>query len=359
MSGQGFTRLKSLLKEGVAALRSGVWILEGREAASGEPIRVYFAGSAQQKAYLSSRVFADTCRESGHGKQFFWKLLHALHGNRDRCDIAIIEGSRVHRRLFSKPGDVFIPIWLKTRVDLPLSVSSRSYKEDIRRIRKCGLSYAISSDRDELDAFYHDMYRPSVNASHGDSTIEIGYDSMMGLVGRGRCVLLKVIRDELAIAGALVVTGQSPRLWAIGAQGNNQEHRKCSAYTAAYHFAAEYLAGQGYDTMHMGMSRGFLNDGILQYKNKWDQRVIGVDTTGYILKILTPGAGSDAFLAGNPYVYIDDDRLFGAVFLGADAGDSEKDIGRLRKKYYLAGLSGLKIFRLGEETGNCRVIMES
>jgi hypothetical protein len=178
-------------------------------------------------------------------------------------------------------------------------------------------------------------------------------------VDRGRCILLKVIRNELAIAGALVVTGQSPRLWAIGAQGDNPECRKCSAYTAAYHFAAEYLAGQGHDNMHMGMSRGFLNDGILQYKNKWDQRVIGVDTTGYILKILRPAAGSDAFLAGNPYVYMDDDRLFGAVFLGPDAGESEKDIRRLRKKYFLAGLSGLKIFRLGEETGNCRVIMES
>lgn len=358
MMRHSIAQLKSLLMEGIAVLRSGVWILEGCEAASGEPLKVFYAGSEKQKAHMAALILGSSYREHSYGKRYFWSILRSIRKNRHRCNIAVIEGSRLHGLLYKYSDDVFLPIWLKTRVDIPLVACSHSYKEDLRRIRKCGLSYAITIERDEFDAFYHNMYRPSVNASHGESTVEIGYDSMMALLQQKKCVLLHVIKNDIAIAGALVILGHVPRLWAIGILGNNPEYRKCSAYTAAYHFAAEYLAGQGYHNMHMGMSRGFLNDGILQYKNKWDQRVIGFDTSGYVLKILKPTAGTDAFLANNPYVYLDDGRLYGAVFIGGDNQYTEKDFRRLRKKYLLAGLSGLKVYQQEKNAGHRSIILE-
>jgi hypothetical protein len=351
-------KAKTLLKEFIGVLRSGIWVLEGNETASGEPLKVFFAGSETQKAHLSGLAFGGTCKEHYYGKLYFWNILYWLRINRHQCDIAILEGSRLHRFLYKKSSDFFMPIWLKTKVAIPLLVTSRSYKEDIRRIRKCQLSYEITREDDKVDNFYHHMYRPAVNASHGKSTIEIGYDNMKKLLDQDKCVLLLVIKEGMSIAGALIILGNLPRLWAIGVRSGDLTYRKCSANTAAYHFGAQYLTEQGYQTMHLGMSRGFLNDGILQYKNKWDQRVTGCDSSGFILKILRVTAGTKSFLINNPFVYLNDEKLYGAVFIGSDNQDSEKDFKHLRKKYFLNGLSGLNVFLPGKSAGDYQKIEE-
>lgn len=350
--------LKALLKEFIAVLRSGVWILEGNEAVSGKPLKILFVGSEKQQAHISILAFGGKLTEHYSGKLYFWRIVYLLYAKRSRCDIAIIEGTRLHRLLYKKTDDFFLPIWLKTRVAIPLLVTSHSYKEDIRRIRKSGLSYEITRESDKIDDFYHNMYRPSVNASHGESTIEIGYENMMRLFQRDKCVLLLVIKEGISIAGVLIILGDLPRLWAIGVHNNDPAYRKCSANTATYHFAAQYLTEQGYQAMHMGMSRGFLNDGILQYKNKFDQRVTGHDNTGFVLKVIHTTAATDSFLINNPFVYLSDEELSGAVFLDGDKQPSEKDLERLRKKYLLTGLSKLKVFQQGKSAGDFRKIKE-
>ena len=279
-------RVKVLLKEYSGVLRSGVWLLDGTETASGEPLKIIFAGSVAQKVHLSEVAFDGECTEHCYGKLYFWRILYLLRTNKSRCDIAFIEGSRLHRFLYKRSSDFFMPIWLKTRVAIPLLVTSSSYKEDIRRIKKAGLSYEITRDREKIDDFYHNMYRPAVNASHGKSTIEINYDNMKKFLDQDKCVLLLVIKEGVSIAGVLIILGDVPRLWAGGMRSGDPGYRKCSAYTATYHFASHYLAGQGYQTLHLGMSRSFLNDGILQYKNKFEQQITGSDNSGFVFKVL-------------------------------------------------------------------------
>lgn len=352
-------KAKTLLKEFIGVLRSGIWVLEGNETASDEPLKVFFAGSETQKAHLSGLAFGGTCKEQYYGKLYFWNILYWLRTNRRQCDIAILEGSRLHRFLYKKSSDFFIPIWIKSRVAIPLLVATHSYKTDIKRIRKCQLSYEITRESDKVDDFYHNIYRPAVNRSHGESTIEIDYDNMMRLLGQDKCVLLLVIKEGVSIAGVLIILSNIPRLWAAGVCSDDPAYqRTCGAYTAIYHFTSQYLAEQGYQTMHLGMSRGFLNDGILQYKNKWNHQVTGCDSSGFVLKILCATAGTDSFLMNNPFVYLEDEKLYGAVFIGSDKQDSEKDLKRLRKRYYLAGLSGLKVFLQGKSAGDFRKIME-
>jgi hypothetical protein len=351
-------KAKTLLKKFLGVLRSGVWCLDGIESASSESLTVLFAGSEKQKAHLSEMSFSGKCTERYLGKLYFWQILNLLRTNKSRCDIAIIEGDRWHRFLYKKSSDFFLPIWLKTSVAIPLLVTSRSYKEDIRRIRKAGLTYEITRESDRVDDFYHNMYRPAVNQSHGESTIEISYDSMKKMVDDGKCVLLLVIKDGVSIAGVLLVLGDLPRLWATGVRPGDPAYLKYSANTATYHFGAQYLSEQGYQAMHLGMSRSFLNDGILQYKNKWDQQVVGSDNSGFIVKVPRVTAGSKNFLINNPFVYISNEKLYGAVFIDSDKQYSEKDFKHLQKKYFLAGLSGLKVFLQGKSAGDFQKILE-
>jgi hypothetical protein len=350
--------MKSYLKELAGLLRSGAWVLNGLESTSGESLNIFFVGSQKQKTYISSLAYDVQCTERDCGKLYVWRILFMLITNTSGCDVAIIEGGRLHRVLYKNAKDFFLPLWLKTTATIPLPATSHSYKEDIRRIRKSGLSYEVVTEGSKIDDFYHNMYRPAVNASHGESTIEINYDEMIRQWNSGKCELLLISREGISIAGVLVIRNEIPRLWANGVRDNNPGYRKFSVITATYHFAAEYLGGQGYKTMDLGLSRGFLNDGILQFKNKFGHGVIGVDTSGFVLKVLRGGAGSDQFLINNPFLHLRGGLLYGVVFMTRDEELSEKRSAKLQKKYFLEGLAGLHIFQQGNILGSFNNIAE-
>lgn len=342
----------------LGALRSGVWIIQGTEGLSGEPIRLLFVGSEKQKAHLLSVVFNDEYAETYRGKLYAWQIAFLLRVNRPSCDIAMIEGSDLQRTIYQKKGDYFLPLWLKTSSTAPLPVTSSSFKDDLRIIRRSALSYEVTTETDKIDDFYHRMYRPTVNASHGESTIEIDYTSMKTLIAKDQCVLLLVIKENVSIAGALVTLDEIPRLWAVGVRDNEPAYRKCCAGTAAYFFAAEYLATQGYSAVHLGMSRSFLNDGILQYKSKFKQKIVGTDHSGFILKMLEHSKATDGFLKKNPFIYLNEKALYGAVFLDKDQPASEKDMKRLKKKYHIAGLAELEFYVQDKSVGEFSRLVE-
>lgn len=335
----------------VALLRSGVWILEGQEKGSGHTLKIFFTGSVKQKAYVASISLRDGFSERFLGKRFIWSTLYLLYKYRRSCNLAFVEGNYLHRRLYQRKDDFYLPLWLKTCANLPLPVKNSSYKEDIRRIKKNGLDYFVTRDSKELDDFYNNMYRPTVNASHGDSAIELDYTNMKQSVADGACVLLLVTKEGKSIAGVLVTVGKLPRLWAIGVRDNESIYHKCAAAPATYHFGADYLQKLGYTEMHLGMSRSVLEDGVLQYKNKFGQQVIGIEDTGFVLKVLKKNIGTDAFLINNPFVYQSDGHLYAAIFLAREERPTSKEFDRMRRKYFIGGLSGMNVFRQGEATG--------
>ncbi|MFT5711265.1 MAG: hypothetical protein ACI8QT_001970 [Halioglobus sp.] len=338
------TEAKHFFTKVAGALRSGVWVIQGTEGLYGEPIGLLFAGSEKQKAHVLGVAFDNEYNETYLGKLYVWQIAFLLLVNRHECDIAMIEGSDLQRTIYQNKGDYFLPLWLKTQSTAPLPVERSSFKDDLRIIRRFALSYEVTTETDKVDDFYQRMYRPMVNASHGESTIEIDFVHMKHLIAKGQCVLLLVIKESESIAGALLILEETPRLWAIGVRDNKPAYRKYRAGTAAYFFAAEYLATRGYSTVHLGMSRSFLNDGVLQYKSKFNQQIIGIDHSGFILKILEHRAATDSFLKKNPFIYLREKSLYGAVFLDRDQSESEKYMEHLRKKYDIKGLAGLEFY---------------
>ena len=351
-----FSSLISLARELPGALRSGVWLLEGAERESGRPLKVIFFGSQKQKSHLAAVIYCGESVEQYFGKGYAWQITSALRTNKYLCDIAIIEGAGLHRFLYQRSGDFFLPLWLKSCVAIPMQVASHSYKEDLRRIRKTPLGFEVTTQADKLDDFYHNMYRPTVNASHGESTIEINYDHMRRLWDDGDCALLLVTKDEIAIAGCLIVLGPMPRLWAIGVRDNDPEYLKCSAITATYHFCSEYLAHKGSTSMHLGMSRSFLDDGILRFKSKFRHEILGADRSGLVLRVLRPGPAADSFFISNPFAHLDGEKLYAAIFFDDNMPITDSSLKQIQKKYNVNSFSGLQLYTRAGPAGKFEMI---
>jgi hypothetical protein len=101
------------------------------------------------------------------------------------------------------------------------------------------------------------------------------------------------------------------------------------------------LSEQGYRQVHLGASRAFLNDGVLQYKKKWGMAIAGERADGWIINALQDDAATRSFLINNPFSYENSGELCVAVFLEAGTVLGVDQMRRLYQQHHLAGTGTL------------------
>lgn len=291
------------------AWRQHAWLLTGQERTTGAPLRLFYAGTDKQRAFFSSLAFRDTPALTDLGDLPFWRIRRIRRSGRmprslggAPVDLAVVEGHAAHQWLYGRRGDYAIPVWIRTEVELPLRVANRSVAEDLRRIRKYGLGYEVTREAARVERFYQEAYLPSIEGSHGDSTVVVPWRSVSGAVERGDCELLAVTHEGRDVAGVLIRRQDPPRLWCGGVWQGDPTVRKMGAASATYWFAGQHLTEQGHRRMHMGLSRAFLRDGVLQFKAKWGHRITGCTTDRFLLRPLADTDATRAFLTANPFV---------------------------------------------------------
>jgi hypothetical protein len=279
---------------------ANVVVLEGLIGPKNVRLKILFAGNKVQKHFIARHFFNGLCTESYENKITLFQMLVLLRKTRTHCDLAIIEGDFYHRYVYQRQCDFFVPLWLKSYAEIPLKALNRSAKEDLRRARNNNLTYTMTRDHRFFDEFYHGMYLPYVQMRHQESTIPMDYEEMMRKVQLGTCQLLLVLKGNEAIAGLVILRESSiPRLWSIGLKNGDQAHWKEGAIAAAYNFASQYMAQQGFTQMHLGLMRSFYRDGVFQNKKKWGITIATDSSAGFIIKPLGESGGLNHFQAAN------------------------------------------------------------
>jgi hypothetical protein len=115
------------------------------------------------------------------------------------------------------------------------------------------------------------------------------------------------------------------------------------------YFYFKFVQENGYEMIDLGLSRPFLNDGILRYKVKWNSHV-EYDPKRcniYALKIHRYSRPVNKFLLNNPFISIEKDGLAGNVFYDVTENISQE---KLSRHYLMPGLSRLDIYGLDMKT---------
>ena len=98
--------------------------------------------------------------------------------------------------------------------------------------------------------------------------------------------LLQVMRDNQFLAGvAIDFDGDDPTLRDSGVLNGSSEIKKTGAISASYLFAMDYLASKGYSSVSFGLSRSFLDDGVLNYKRKFRPIITTGTDDGILMRI--------------------------------------------------------------------------
>ena len=337
----------------VHKLRINIWIISGKDSLE-IPLSIIYAGSEKHKNYIASLAFNSSYSEIHIGRTWLWNLISIIMKRSHDCSLLVLETKvkKTFCRLYKDQKSFFIPSWVNGEVDISADISLLTKKEklnsDVRKIRKNNLQFEVTNDECQFENFYNSMYLPYINKAHGNQTILMSYEDMIS--NMSLCDLLLIKKDNEYIGGCLLIYEKNvPRIWSIGVKDANVDYLKAGVLSSLYYFAIKYLKQKGYKKVNFGLSRAFLKDGVLQYKKKWGLQIDNIIKTGFLIKPLSKTVGGKGFFLNNPFIYIDNMRFNGAIFVEAFQSLSKNDIEKIYKKYYMTGISKLFIYQFRKD----------
>lgn len=312
----------------------------------GAPLSVVCAASKQTTSYLTGLLFKEGFRTRELGSVRLRTLSSSRWLEEVGCAIALIQTDPFVRRFFEQDDWLFIPLWISGTATLPIAdemMKGKSIRSDVRVIRKAGLRARVTRDPERFDDFYYNMYVPHVTRAHGPSVYVNPYDTMKARLADSDLVMIH--DGERDIAGMMIVYDEErPRLWSMGIRDGDRRYLKVGALTALYHFSCHYLVEKKFSSVSLGLSRAFLNDGVLRYKRKWAQRLADTASDRIAMKIVERTPAAMSFLQNNPFIFERSGQLYGGVFPPENDPLTPDDVLRLRERYFHDGLSSLILF---------------
>ncbi|UJS17262.1 MAG: hypothetical protein L3J17_15320 [Candidatus Jettenia sp.] len=351
--------LYRLLQQFDRKFRVNAWVISGDESLK-TSITTIFTGNKKNKNYLNNLLFNNFCSEIYIGKIWRWNSIKIVHKKPLGCSLRISEIHKNSRKLPGNKASFFIPCWVGGEADLSADISTiihkKSLNSDLNKIKQGNMQFEITKEKSRFDNFYYTMYLPYITRVHKNRVIPLPYETMKKNLKR--CDLLMIKKDSEFIAGQLIIyNNDMPRLWFTGLKNGNIDYLKDHITGAMYYFAMTYLKQKGYKRVHFGLTRPFLNDGVFQYKKKRSLQITDSSKIGFLIQPLTKSVNVKNFFLRNPFIYIDEDKLNGAVFIESDQLCSQEDLKKIYKNYYLKGLSKLNIYLFGDNERNTREII--
>lgn len=262
-------------------------------------------------------------------------------------DLRIAELDTWLARIVRKRFRCYVPCWIGGEIDLVEAVrhirASKNAKEDLRRIRRDGITYEIARGTAAFDKFYIEMYRPYIAAVYGERTFAMSHDEMLGQVARSELFLVK--RGDEPVAGLIVIyEARGPRAWSLGVKNGDRALVKAGVLRALDYLLVFYLAESGHARVHMGASRPFLKDGVLRHKRRIGLRISDNTPRGFALQPTARSCGARAFMTHNPFVFQRNGRYVGAIFSGDALPPPAEQLAQDLREYGIPGMHRLVLF---------------
>jgi hypothetical protein len=328
-------------------LRVKVWLIEGEEQHSHLPMRVLCGLRNETKNYLLKVIFGDCYRQRYLGRFWLWNVSRAIPAA-SPCSMILLWTCDAHLKRFARRNDWFLlPDWVLGEVDLPRdAAATRRVRGALQKIRQNSLGFQVTRDPRQFDDFYSNMYVPYTRKTFGNCAYIYSHRILKRIFLSGD--LLLVEREGKTLAGVLIdYEDSTPHLFLLGVRDADRAAVRDGAGGAAlFYFGLQYLQEKGHEKALLGWSRPFFRDGVLEFKRRWSQVICDSRYWGFGLRVLSPTLAVKSFLRNNPFMFKQDDLLYGAVFLDADKPLSPRDVQQITKDHLHAGLSGVKIYRL-------------
>ena len=331
-----------------SAFRIPVAVLRGHTRAG--PAAIAVAGTHPRIDYLPSRFFISMTSRESVGTVPVWALPGLLKRLARSVDVTIARVDRLSARVFFRKNGLVVPesveSWLAVPDDLGALVrANRSVKEDMRIVRRDGLTSEVSHDQHDWDVFYHTMYLPLMTRRHGEHAVIRNANQLRRAFRLGGIVWVR--RGNERIAGGLFEHRNGVLRWvALGTPAGDVALMKQGALAALYYFEIKYAHDHRCTAIDFGGTPPILNDGLLLYKKKWGIRLVESRSTPYdfVIQWEKPNEHVYDCLARTPLVFRRDGGLAGVTAYVPKAGDGrsvDDQLNDLDRSLWIDGLDQL------------------
>jgi len=297
------TILSKTLRVGARLLAAPYSVISGVEPGSNQTLDILWSGPEEHRAYLSQRIFRDkpsTARTIGRHSLLSVDALLDRHN----CQMSLVVGPRSLMLRSMPDTDMQLPLWVTTEVPIDndsLIRQSRDVRTSVKRFQKNGYDWNITSRPGDMRAFFDSIYLPTIQKSHGAAALPTSVSDRLKQLERGDVELLQVLLDGKSIAGLIIdYRHTTPALREIGVLDGSKTIKRTGVIPSLNYFAFEHLGAHGYETASLGMSRCFLNDGVLQFKRKFGTAVSDGSLETIFMRIPTLTPALRSMLCANP-----------------------------------------------------------
>jgi hypothetical protein len=322
----------------------------------GDPLIFTYLGRDQKTLYYwLSRIFSQ-CNQIRDQKCIpVWKVNKYIKENKIKTDLMLVElANKLTNQQFSEVQSFTLSRWIRMYLNVDLSLSLIGNRHSIRRhIRKHSLEVEKGYSEQDFILFYEKMHKPYVEHRFEDSAIIENGKMMLEDFKRKESTIYFVLKDGERIA-ALYEQNENgvPRLYAVGVLNGSDEILKMGVIGALYYFTLLEHQENGIKYINIGGTSPLLKDGLTFYKLMLGARVADIKKQGYQRLKLIPSKNSSAvncFLRSNPFIYIENESLYCAVFKGEKNAVPDVEFQRQISLGNESGVKETRVFLLNSE----------
>lgn len=325
---------------------------EHRGSVDGGPLSMLYFGNGSNRPFLLQLFFGGHCESRDLGAFNVWRASSCSRHRAESADLVVFDMPWPWEVDFTDDVNVVeVPAWVRQSVKLPRDKDAflrglhRSVRgEQLRKIRKYGLSARLTRDVADIRRFYRTMLVPYVERRFGAAAVVVPEDHAVDCARRG--ALLQVVHENRVIAGSVLceTNGSLQSLWT----GFDTAGVKAmdGATAALFYFLIEHAFAHGITTVDYCGSRPLLSDGVFETKRRWGAAIHDDwSLESLLLRInrLTPAV--ECLLGRSPWITRQDGKLIGKIFV-RDALQTRDDLDRKALKLASHGLDGLHIYAL-------------
>jgi len=314
---------------------------------------VLLAGDGPAMEELPRRFFGGEPQRDELGAWPLWSLPTTLNRLGADADLVFARLDFISAGWLFRRGYLHVPEWLSSRIDVSseseeLAQDSHSLKDDLRVIRREGLSAELTFDPGDCGEFYHTMYLPYAHRRHGSVEILRPLRQLRRAVRHGG--ILWVRRGRERISGAVFERHRNVlRFLALGTLDGNTELLRAGALAALYLFLIRHAREQRVDTIDLRGTRPYLTDGVLRYKCKWGAKIVPHRITDfdYLVRWSRANESIRRFLRHTPLIFRNHGRLAAITAGNVEPFQASSEEDLRCQRLWLPGVD--ELFALGEQ----------
>jgi hypothetical protein len=219
-------------------------------------------------------VGTDDCEVRKSTRLFFWEIREHIKRRDLEKDVVIINVNKVLFRHLRAEGYLRIPDCVKSVLMLPGTfeeVKGNLRGSALRKVRQVSAkeyTCAVLHEEPALQHFYHEMYVPYLRKRFGGLADIDSYYKARRIFRTGFLVAVRKGNDYLS--GAICRIREDAFIFElVGIEKGDLPLLREGALDALYYYCILLAIEKKCAMINFGLSRPFLNDGLVIYKRKW------------------------------------------------------------------------------------------